>query len=517
MMTDCHGLPFACMLKQQKSGQSQNLYNNLRQKAESNTLTSTLYRQQQSIDSNGGYNPSNMAAIVKQNTESNSGNIGMTMGNSELLSFMNTGSTGQSNSMNGQGGSSQGRISNTNMQNGGTPLSGNMLGVSSNGQKSISIPKQGNGMATMFSGGGGSNSMNSMTNPFSKSMTNLIGNGGLQGSMQSGREPENVKGSVNQVQASVKDNQDNLKNILLQVVGNTCGLDWLNCAKDCFSVDKDRRKCSPLPPNCPKSCVIFDDNGCTVCSCESTPCPPFPDDCPRGFSKIDENRCPICTLDGSRFMLKSDHGYNKIEGDVLFHPSVVSCIIHCSLYWKCTSVFFNKKTQQCNWLTSAVEHQNTQNRDWDFYEMESGEVNVALLKPATQSSTFEAPGTYGATFATDGLVRKLQNGYWCTHTRGEFTPWLRIDLQVTFKIKKVVLVNRQDEHGDRLHDVEVRAGLDGASFPEICGIFEGPGFTGESVNIFCQKNTIGRFVRAQIVKGGFSEILSLCEMEIYTI
>ena len=82
-----------------------------------------------------------------------------------------------------------------------------------------------------------------------------------------------------------------------------------------------------------------------------------------------------------------------------------------------------------------------------FLEMESAEVNVALLKPATQSSTFEAVGTYGAAFATDGLVLQLQNGYWCTHTRREFNPWLRIDLGYTFEIKKVVLVNRQDEHG----------------------------------------------------------------------
>ncbi|VDI35692.1 Hypothetical predicted protein [Mytilus galloprovincialis] len=147
--------------------------------------------------------------------------------------------------------------------------------------------------------------------------------------------------------------------------------------------------------------------------------------------------------------------------------------------------------------------------------MGSAEVNVALLKPATQSSTFEAVGTYGAAFATDGLVLQLQNGYWCTHTRGEFNPWLRIDLRDTFEIKKVVLVNRQDEHGDRLHDVEVRASLDGVSFPGICGTFEGPGLTGESVNMFCQENTIGRFVRAQIVMGWYPEYLSLCEMEIY--
>lgn len=197
------------MLKQQKSSQSQTLYNNLHQNKETNTFASILYKQQQSIDSNGGYNPSNMAAIVQQNTDSNSGNIGMTMGNSELLNFMNPENSGQSSSINGQGGSLQGRISNTDMQNGGKPLSGNMLGGSSNGQNSISKSKQGNGMKNMYSGSGASNSINLMSNPFSKSMTNTIGNGGMQRIIQSDRGHENVQGSANQVQASVKGNQGN--------------------------------------------------------------------------------------------------------------------------------------------------------------------------------------------------------------------------------------------------------------------------------------------------------------------
>ncbi|VDH94532.1 Hypothetical predicted protein [Mytilus galloprovincialis] len=76
--------------------------------------------------------------------------------------------------------------------------------------------------------------------------------------------------------------------------------------------------------------------------------------------------------------------------------------------------------------------------------METGEVNIALSMTATQSSQFENPSTYGAMFATDGLVPEIQYGYQCTHTGGELTPWLSIDLQNTFKIKKVVLVNRQD-------------------------------------------------------------------------
>ncbi|XP_063436353.1 fucolectin-6-like [Mytilus trossulus] len=148
--------------------------------------------------------------------------------------------------------------------------------------------------------------------------------------------------------------------------------------------------------------------------------------------------------------------------------------------------------------------------------METGEVNIAFSMTATQSSQFEYPGQYGAMFATDGLVLELQYGYQCTHTRGELTPWLKIDLQDTFKIKRVVLVNRQDGYGERLHDVEVRAGQDGASFSGICGTFEGPGLTGQIVDILCQENTIGRFVRAQILMGRYPEYLSLCEMEVYT-
>ena len=41
---------------------------------------------------------------------------------------------------------------------------------------------------------------------------------------------------------------DNLKATLLQIVGNFCGLDWMNCPKDCFTVNKV--------------------SGCPACTCE---------------------------------------------------------------------------------------------------------------------------------------------------------------------------------------------------------------------------------------------------------
>ena len=97
MMTDCHGLPFACMVKKQRTeslmDQSHTLYRKTQQQnVASKTMAATLFRQQSKISDNGGYNPSDMSAILKQNSNIFS-NGGMSLNNgntnSEQTNFMN--------------------------------------------------------------------------------------------------------------------------------------------------------------------------------------------------------------------------------------------------------------------------------------------------------------------------------------------------------------------------------------------------------------------------------------------
>ena len=62
----------------------------------------------------------------------------------------------------------------------------------------------------------------------------------------------------------------------------------------------------------------------------------------------------------------------------------------------------------------------------------------------------------------------------------------------------------------------MRFGPTDSSFPEICGYFPGPGETGQTVHMICQKGTTGRFLRIQIKGNGIDyHILTLCEVEVY--
>ena len=66
----------------------------------------------------------------------------------------------------------------------------------------------------------------------------------------------------------------------------------------------------------------------------------------------------------------------------------------------------------------------------------------------------------------------------------------------------------------RLHDVNVTVGGDGSSFDCICGFFKGPGSSHQRVEVVCQEQCRGRYVRLQIVSG--SEFLQICEVEVYS-
>ena len=75
--------------------------------------------------------------------------------------------------------------------------------------------------------------------------------------------------------------------------------------------------------------------------------------------------------------------------------------------------------------------------------------NVALNKPAKQSSTFTSGVTYSANLAVDGnngtdfFVDK------CSHTaNGDTNPWWLVDLQADYFIKSVRIFNRgMDSYG----------------------------------------------------------------------
>ena len=82
--------------------------------------------------------------------------------------------------------------------------------------------------------------------------------------------------------------------------------------------------------------------------------------------------------------------------------------------------------------------------------------NLALKKPATQSSTYHYNGA--ASHAVDGDDDVNYHDGSCTHTRKSKNPSWRVDLGSSKKVSRVDIFNRADCCTDRLKNFEVRVG-----------------------------------------------------------
>ncbi|XP_062606140.1 uncharacterized protein LOC134267945 [Saccostrea cucullata] len=138
--------------------------------------------------------------------------------------------------------------------------------------------------------------------------------------------------------------------------------------------------------------------------------------------------------------------------------------------------------------------------------------NLALYSPVMMSSVFPYGSHGNGSLAVNGEVRPDDNE--CTHTNSESQPWLTVDLLDMFYVRRVVFVNRQSSEW-RLHDLNVTVGTTNMTFPCFCGFFYGPGTSHQRVELTCEENCTGRFVRLQITSSD-PEILQLCEVEIYS-
>eukprot|EP00105_Crassostrea_gigas_P026837 XP_011447923.1 PREDICTED: fucolectin [Crassostrea gigas] len=153
-------------------------------------------------------------------------------------------------------------------------------------------------------------------------------------------------------------------------------------------------------------------------------------------------------------------------------------------------------------------------------DMLSTASNLALNKPATQSSTYTRPEAglnYSANFAVDGNNGTDFVADKCSHTAGGDTnPWWLVDLQAIYTIKSVRIFNRgMDKWGvdvsDRLRNVTVIVGLTESDVNTPCGFFAGPGTLSQLVVIDCPTLPQGRFVKISMI----TEALTLCEVEVF--
>ncbi|XP_061169340.1 uncharacterized protein LOC133178630 [Saccostrea echinata] len=143
--------------------------------------------------------------------------------------------------------------------------------------------------------------------------------------------------------------------------------------------------------------------------------------------------------------------------------------------------------------------------------------NLALKSPVIMSSVFDDPDyadfRHGdGSFAVNGEVRSDDKE--CAHTNEESQPWLTVDLLDQFYVRRVVFVNRKIWEG-RLHDLNVTVGTTNMAFICFCGFFIGPGTSHQRVDMACEENCRGRYVRLQITTP-VPEFLQLCEIEVYS-
>lgn len=134
----------------------------------------------------------------------------------------------------------------------------------------------------------------------------------------------------------------------------------------------------------------------------------------------------------------------------------------------------------------------------------SGRQNLALGKPATQSSTYNGGA---AARAVDGNTAGNWPDNSVTHTDNTAASWWQVDLGAVRELGEVVLYNRTDCCAERLANFEVKVSNDGATWTKVAEL-AGTAPQRSSYPL----NANGRYVRVQL-RG--TEVLSLAEVEVY--
>ena len=87
-------------------------------------------------------------------------------------------------------------------------------------------------------------------------------------------------------------------------------------------------------------------------------------------------------------------------------------------------------------------------------------VNLALRRPAAQSSPYKFKGYGEPSNAVDGNTDGDRVSKSCTHTKTPYedNPWWRVDLGSSYLINRVDVYNRVDCCSNRLRNMEIRVG-----------------------------------------------------------
>jgi FkbM family methyltransferase len=136
-------------------------------------------------------------------------------------------------------------------------------------------------------------------------------------------------------------------------------------------------------------------------------------------------------------------------------------------------------------------------------------VNIALNKPATQSSLSE----YSRPNDAQGGVNGIINGSFGFHTKKECQPWWQVDLGESVSIDEVIVFNRLDAASSRAYFFVIELGDGSGAFEEIHSQRGRPfgGADGNPARIKLN-GAIARIVRIELPN---EDCLHLDEVEIY--
>ncbi|XP_062586780.1 fucolectin-like [Saccostrea cucullata] len=122
---------------------------------------------------------------------------------------------------------------------------------------------------------------------------------------------------------------------------------------------------------------------------------------------------------------------------------------------------------------------------------------------------------FNASYAVDGITECLtgvDRNLACTEN--QTNPWLKVNRNNTSTVDRVLIYNRQDCCGERLHEVRVDVIDNGRNVS--CGFYQGPAANGDRILFLCEMETRGSGVIISILsKDGPTDFLSVCEVEIY--
>ena len=111
----------------------------------------------------------------------------------------------------------------------------------------------------------------------------------------------------------------------------------------------------------------------------------------------------------------------------------------------------------------------------------------------------------------------MGTGFFCSAK--ENSPWLQLQWLHQTVVTAVSLTNRADCCGDRLKDVQIRAGTTGivsthlnVNDETICGTFDGPGENGKEYIINCTTPILANFITVQLMSG--DQYLQINELQI---